>query len=182
MLRALRRPRSRRDAGAGLLLRPAVHADRQHPVGSGCATTGCQLTAIGFLSWVGLAYSVKFLWAPLVDRLALPLIGGWAGGAAGCCSPRSLVGGGLIGMALTRPKARLAPLAAFAVAAAFASATQDIVVDAWRIEAPTDADELGLLTSAYQLGYRVALMATEALILLLAAAGRLDPSYVSWRR
>ena len=59
-------------------------------------------------------------------------------------------------------------LVAIAVVVAFASATQDIAVDAWRIEEAKDADELGTFTSAYQLGYRIALLVTDALILVFA--------------
>ncbi len=130
---------------------------------------GTSLKAIGFLSWVGLAYSVKYLWAPLVDRLDAPLVGRWLGRRRGWMLISQLVVGlGLVGMALTGPRAGLTTVGVFAVIVAFASATQDIVVDAWRIEAADDGEELGLLSSAYQLGYRAALLATDALILATA--------------
>src|SRR6185369_13047713 len=64
--------------------------------------------------------------------------------------------------------AGLAAVGVFALVVAFSSSTQDIVVDAWRIEAASDSDELGLLSSAYQLGYRGAIVVTDALILIAA--------------
>jgi len=141
---------------------------------------GTTLKAIGFLSWVGLAYSLKLFWAPLVDRLDAPLVGRWLGRRRGWMAvSQVLVGVGLIGMALTGPRAGLTTVGAFAVLTAFASATQDIVVDAWRIEAAEDGEELGLLSSAYQLGYRAALLATDALILVLASRIGWVSSYVA---
>jgi PAT family beta-lactamase induction signal transducer AmpG len=130
---------------------------------------GTGLKAIGFLSWVGLAYFFKFLWSPVVDRVDVPVLGGLGRRRGWMVLSQVVVGAGLIGMAAVGPGGGLTAVAAFAVVAAFASATQDIVVDAWRIEAAEDSEEQGLLTSAYQLGYRVALLATDALILAVAA-------------
>ena len=130
---------------------------------------GTSLKAIGFLSWVGLAYSIKYLWAPLVDRLDVPILGRWLGRRRGWMAlSQMLVAAGLIGMALVGPEGGLTAIGIFAVVTAFASATQDIVVDAWRIEAAQSGEELGLLSSAYQLGYRGALLVTDALILAAA--------------
>jgi len=138
---------------------------------------GVELAAIGFLSWVGLAYSFKFLWAPLVDKLDAPLVGRWLGRRRGWMLLSQItVGVGLLGMALAGPDS-LAALAALAVLAAFASATQDVVIDAWRIESARSNEELGLLSAAYQLGYRGALLSTDALILFLAAAVGWSVSY-----
>jgi PAT family beta-lactamase induction signal transducer AmpG len=130
---------------------------------------GTTLKAIGFLSWVGLAYSFKYLWAPLVDRMDAPVLGFWFGRRRSwMIFSQILVMLGLLAMAVTGPQAGLALVGAFALVVAFSSATQDIVVDAWRIEAADDSEELGLLSSAYQLGYRAALLATDALILASA--------------
>jgi MFS transporter, PAT family, beta-lactamase induction signal transducer AmpG len=79
-----------------------------------------------------------------------------------------VIAAGLFGMAATGTRHGLAAIGAFAVLVAFASSTQDIVVDAWRIEAAADSDELGLLSAAYQLGYRIAIIVTDALILISA--------------
>jgi PAT family beta-lactamase induction signal transducer AmpG len=129
---------------------------------------GTTLAAIGFLSWVGLAYSVKFLWAPLIDRLDAPVFGRLGRRRGWMIVSQFLVAVGLLGLSVMGLKAGLAALGLLALIVAFASSTQDIVVDAWRIEAADDADELGLLSAAYQLGYRFALLITEALILIVA--------------
>jgi PAT family beta-lactamase induction signal transducer AmpG len=132
------------------------------------------LTWIGFSSWVGLAYSLKILWAPLMDRADLPLfkrLGHWRGWMM---FSQIAVGLALVAMGGTGTKAGLGRLVAFALVVALASATQDIVVDAWRIESADDGEEQGLLASAYQFSYRVALLTTDSLILIVAAA-------VGWR-
>jgi PAT family beta-lactamase induction signal transducer AmpG len=139
---------------------------------------GIALTAIGFLSWVGLTYSLKFLWAPLIDKVDVPGLGHALGHRRGWMLAAQLgVIASLAAMALTGPSAGLTLFGAFALATAFTSATQDIVVDAWRIEVADDAEELALLTAAHQLGYRAALLVTEALILIVAAAIGWPASY-----
>lgn len=145
---------------------------------------GSELSAIGFLSWVGLAYTLKFLWAPVIDKTSVPLLGRLGHRRGWMVLSQVVVALGLAGMAVVQPQGSQFQLAGFAVehllvfgalalAAAFASATQDIVVDAWRIEIADDAEELGLLTSGTQFGYRTALLVTDALILILA-------TYVGW--
>jgi len=129
---------------------------------------GIALSAIGFLSWVGLAYSLKFLWAPFVDRLDAPGLGRLGRRRGWMVATQLLIGLGLLAIAATGLKAGLASLGLLALVVAFSSSTQDIVVDAWRIEAANDSDELGLLSSAYQLGYRFAVLVSEAVILITA--------------
>jgi PAT family beta-lactamase induction signal transducer AmpG len=129
---------------------------------------GTGLKAIGFLSWVGLAYTFKVLWAPVVDRVDLPLLGRLGRRRGWMALSQIVIAAGLIGMALVGPGGGLTAAAALALVTAFASATQDIAVDAWRIEVSDDSDEMGLLSSASQLGYRVALLVTDALIISLA--------------
>lgn len=132
---------------------------------------GIELAAIGFLSWVGLAYSLKFLWAPLVDRLDAPWLGRWLGRRRGWMLLAQLtVMAALSAMAWLRPEGGLVAFGALALLAAFASATQDIVVDAWRIESADTPDALPLLSAAYQFGYRGALLLTDALILIAVAS------------
>ena len=129
---------------------------------------GVSLTAIGFLSWAGLAYSLKFLWAPVVDRVDAPLLGRLGRRRGWLVASQIVVALALFGMASVGASHGLSVLGLFAVVTAFASATQDICVDAWRIEAADNGDELGLLSAAYQLGYRIALLCTESWILISA--------------
>jgi len=132
------------------------------------------LTAIGFLSWVGIAYSLKFLWAPVMDRVDLPLFKRLGHRRGWMMFSQILVGLALSAMGGTGTKAGLGRLGALALVVAFASSTQDIVVDAWRIESADDGEEQGLLASAYQFSYRLALLAADSLILIVAAT-------VGWR-
>jgi len=129
---------------------------------------GVTLAAIGFLSWVGLAYTFKFLWAPIIDKVDVPILGRLGRRRGWMVLTQVIAGGALMGMALIGPAGGLAVLGAMALVVAFASATQDIAVDAWRIESATDAEDLALLTSSNQLGYRIAIIATNALILIVA--------------
>jgi MFS transporter, PAT family, beta-lactamase induction signal transducer AmpG len=131
---------------------------------------GTSLVAIGFISWVGFAYAFKVYWSPLVDRLDIPLFGRLGRRRGWMLFCQLVVALGLVGMALVGVSAGLVAIGAFALLVAFASATQDIAIDAWRIEAADDSEEVGLLTSAAQLGYRIALLITDAAI--IAAAGR----------
>lgn len=131
---------------------------------------GVALSAIGFLSWVGLAYSFKFLWAPVIDHVDAPLLGAWLGRRRGWMAAAQLMVMAALGaMAVLGPEYGLLVFGAAALVAAFASSTQDIVIDAWRIESAADNDEQGLLTAAYQAGYRASLLITDALILILAS-------------
>jgi len=129
---------------------------------------GTTLAAIGFLSSVALVYSVKFLWAPFIDRLDAPLFGRFGRRRGWLILSQVLVAIGLIGLSVIGLKHGLVTLGIFALMVAFSSSTQDIVVDAWRIEAASSSDELGLLSAAYQLGYRASLLVTDALILIAA--------------
>lgn len=129
---------------------------------------GTSLSAIGYISWVGLAYTFKFLWAPLIDKMDAPLLGFLGRRRGWMALAQLLVGGALVSMALVGPEGGLGLLTWAALLVAFASATQDIVVDAWRIESAESEEELGLLTSAFQLGYRFAILAANSLILFVA--------------
>ena len=132
---------------------------------------GLSRSAIGFFAWVGLTYSIKFAWAPVIDRLAVPGITTTLGRRRGwMLIGQAGIALGLLLMALIGPGADALTL--FALAAlmvAFASATQDIAIDAWRIEAEAE-DVQGAMSATYILGYRVALLAAGAGALFLAEA------------
>lgn len=135
---------------------------------------GTALAAIGFLSWVGLAYSLKFLWAPIIDRVDAPAAGRLGRRRGWMLLTQLLIAAGLVGISIAGLKLGLALLGVLALVVAFSSSTQDIVVDAWRIEVASDSDELGLLSAGYQLGYRFAIIVTEALILI-------EANHLGWR-
>ena len=139
---------------------------------------GTGLAAIGFLSWVGLAYTLKVLWSPIVDRADVPLLGRLGRRRGWMLLSQLVVALGLLGMALVGPAGGLTGVAVMALVTAFASATQDVAIDAWRIEIADSGEELGLLTSAAQLGYRVAMLITDALIIALAGHFGWPVSYV----
>jgi PAT family beta-lactamase induction signal transducer AmpG len=139
---------------------------------------GVALSAIGFLSWVGFAYTLKFLWAPLVDRLNAPGLGRLGRRRGWIALMQIIIALGLVAMALTGTKHGLAQLGLCALVVAFASATQDIAIDAWRIESARSPDELGLLTSGYTVGYRAALLVSEAVILPIAQRIGWNESYI----
>jgi PAT family beta-lactamase induction signal transducer AmpG len=144
------------------------------------AEDGVKLAAIGYLSWAGLAYLVKFVWGAAVDRLRVPGLGRLGRRRGWMILSQLGVAAGLAGMATCDPTTQLPALAGFALLTGIAAATQDTVIDAWRIEIAADTHELGLLTSAYTLGYRAALIATEAVILLVANAIGWPMAYASY--
>ena len=130
---------------------------------------GIDRSTIGHLSWVGLAYGFKWAWAPLVDRLPLPLLTHALGRRRSwLLLSQCLVVVGLVGMALTDPRQALGPVVACALMVAFASATQDIALDAFRIES-ADANHQAALAAAYQTGYRLAMIWAGAGVLWIAA-------------
>ncbi len=137
---------------------------------------GVDRTTIGYLSWVGLAYGFKWLWAPLVDRLPIPLLTGPLGRRRGwLLLAQAMVIAGLVGMALNDPREALIPLVWCALLVAFGSATQDIALDAYRIES-AGTERQAALAAAYQTGYRLALIWAGAGALWIAARAELAPA------
>ena len=130
---------------------------------------GIDRTTIGYLSWVGLAYAFKWAWAPLVDRLPLPLLQRWLGWRRSwLLLSQIVIAAGLVGMALQDPRNGLEPLVWCALIVAFASATQDIALDAFRIES-AGSERQAALAAAYQTGYRLAMIWAGAGVLWVAA-------------
>ncbi len=129
---------------------------------------GVSRSDIGFFAWVGITYSIKVVWSPIVDRAPFPFLTRRLGRRRGWMLAAQLgIAGGLVGMALVGPQGQLTVFALLAVLVAFSSATQDIALDAFRIEA-APAEEQGALAAAYQLGYRIALLAAGAGALFIA--------------
>ena len=119
---------------------------------------GVDKTTIGFVSWVALAYGFKFVWSPLVDRMPLPVLTGTLGQRRGWMLLAQFgVIAGLLSMAFGDPLTQLNMIVLFAVITAFSSATQDICIDAWRIEAIDDQYQ-GAMAGTYQLGYRLGMI------------------------
>ncbi|WP_348682386.1 AmpG family muropeptide MFS transporter [Acidovorax soli] len=137
---------------------------------------GIDRSTIGYLSWVGLAYGFKWLWAPLVDRMPLPLLTRWLGRRRSwLLLSQGMVVAGLVGMALADPRLTLGPIVWCALAVAFGSATQDIALDAFRIES-ADADRQAALAASYQTGYRLAMIWAGAGVLWIAARSEVAPA------
>lgn len=130
--------------------------------------SGVSLEYIGLFSLAGLSYSLKFLWAPVLDQLTLPLVGRLGKRKSWLFTAQLLLMLSLLAMALVTPApTSLALFVGITALAAFAGATQDVVVDAYRIEiAP--AETQGALAATYSLGYRLALLMSGAFALLLA--------------
>lgn len=140
---------------------------------------GVERATIGFFSWAALAYGFKVVWAPVVDRLPLPLLEGLLGRRR---SWMLLAQAGIIAAlvlkAFNDPATDLTMAAVFAVLLAFSSATQDIVIDAYRIEA-APVEMQGLMSATYIAGYRMGMIAAGAGALELA--GFLDPDPDSYQ-
>ncbi len=151
----------------------------QNTLGYWLRDAGTDLKVIGFMSWVGLAYVLKPFWSPIVDRVDVPFLGRLGRRRGWMVLSQIVIALGLVAMAAVGTTAGLTTIGIFALVVAFSSATQDIVIDAWRIEAAATADEIGLLTSAQQLGYRVALLAADAAIIAGAAHFGWPLSYVA---
>ena len=122
---------------------------------------GVSRSAIGFFAWVGMMYSIKVVWAPFVDRLKLPWLNRTLGRRRSWMLLAQLgIMLALVGMSWVGP-AQLTHLAVLALVVAFSSATQDIAIDAYRIEAAPAHDQAAL-SAAYILGYRSALLVSGA--------------------
>jgi PAT family beta-lactamase induction signal transducer AmpG len=130
---------------------------------------GVDRSTIGFLSWVGLAYAFKWTWSPLVDRMPIPLLTRWLGRRRSwLLVSQTIIVLGLSSIALTDPKVALSTMVWCAIAVAFGSATQDIALDAFRIESG-DAEHQAALAASYLAGYRLAMIWAGAGALWIAA-------------
>jgi len=136
-------------------------------------TVGISRSVIGFFSWVGITYSIKILWAPIVDRVPLPLLDRLLGRRRSWMLLAQFgIMFGLLGMAGIDPAQNITAIALFALLVAFSSATQDVALDAYRIEAVAKEIQ-GAMAAMYIGGYRLGLLAAGAGALYLA-------KYFSW--
>ena len=130
---------------------------------------GVKLATIGVLSWIGLSYSFKFLWSPLVDRFPLPGLDRFGHRKSWILLCQVLLALSFGGLAITDPKAAIGNFALFAFMGALASATQDIAIDAWRIDQADEDNPIELLSALNQFGFRSASIVGGAIALVLAA-------------
>lgn len=141
-------------------------------------------STVTFFSWAALGYSFKFVWAPLIDRLPLPFLSTWLGQRrAWLLLSQLAVSLAIVSMALLNPTENLVWLAAAAVLLGFSSATQDIVIDAFRIEIAEEAWQ-ALLSAMYTTGYRLGMIAAGAGVLKLAEFFGSSPGhyvYQAWQ-
>lgn len=130
---------------------------------------GIELSTIGMVTWVGLAYGFKWLWAPLVDKLRIPFLTFLMGRRRSwLLFSQCVVLCSLLAMGFTDPQKNLSLMIGFTALTAFASATQDIALDAYRIES-AELSEQAALAATYQTGYRLAMIWAGAGALALAA-------------
>ncbi len=140
---------------------------------------GIQRSTIGMLAWVSILYSVKFLWAPVVDRVAPPLLQRLLGRRRGWMLWAQLgIALGLLNIGMADPAAGVSQVALWALFTTFCAATQDIALDAWRIESAALQIQ-GAMLGAYQIGYRAALICGGAGALGIAGYAGWHASYSS---
>lgn len=140
-------------------------------------SVGLSLNVIAFFSLATLAYAFKFLWAPIVDRTSIPGLTRWLGHRRSwMLAAQGLIVVGLVLIAVTDPVAHLSLTAALAVLTGFSGATQDIVMDAWRIEVAEEREQ-GAMLASYQWGHRIAYITAGAVPLFLADAFNWSVSY-----
>ena len=134
---------------------------------------GIEKSTISTFAWIGFAYALKFLWSPLVDRLHLPVLTTMLGRRrAWLLLSQVLIAGSLAVLSVMDPSQAITAFALVAIAVAVSSATQDMAIDAYRIECAPDEMQ-GLLAASYQYGYRIAMIVGGAGALYLA-------DFMSW--
>ncbi len=127
------------------------------------------LETMGVFSLIGLAYAFQFLWSPLIDKLDLPLLRKLGKRKQWIVPMQLLLGTILVTMSLLDPKSQLGMFSLLAGIGAFASATQDIAINAWRIDVADEVATLDILSTVYQMGYRFSSLVGGALGLVIAA-------------
>lgn len=149
---------------------------------------GVKKSMVTYFSWAALGYSFKFVWAPLIDKLPIPLLTRWLGRRRSWILVAQLaVIAAILWMANTDPSVGMNSLTVMAYAAVllgFSSATQDVVIDAYRIES-AGAELQAMMSSSYIAGYRIAMIVSGAGALYLATLfGSTETSYLyeAWKK
>jgi PAT family beta-lactamase induction signal transducer AmpG len=124
---------------------------------------------IGVFSWIIIIYGFKFLWSPAIDRAPAPRLFNMGQRRAGVFILQAIIIAALGVISIASPQTQIGLIAVAAVVCTFASASQDILIDAWRIEVADEETPIDLLSSVYQIGYRVAAILGGAGALIIAA-------------
>ncbi|MDA0818960.1 MAG: MFS transporter [Proteobacteria bacterium] len=127
------------------------------------------LETMGIFSLIGLAYAFQFLWSPLIDKVDLPLLRKLGKRKQWIVPMQVALGTILVTLSLLEPKSQLGMFSLLAGIGAFASATQDIAINAWRIDVADDVATIDILSTVYQMGYRFSSLVGGALGLIIAA-------------
>ena len=129
---------------------------------------GVDLETMGVFSLIGLAYAFQFLWSPLIDKVDLPLLRKLGKRKQWIVPMQLILGAILVTMSLLDPRSGIATFSLLAGIGAFASATQDIAINAWRIDVADERATLDILSTIYQMGYRLSSLVGGALALIIA--------------
>ncbi len=127
------------------------------------------LETMGVFSLIGLAYAFKFLWSPLLDRVNIPMVSRLGRRKQWIVTAQLAMGAILLVLSTLNPLTSLGWFSLLAGIGAFASATQDVVIDAWRVDVADETATIDMLSTVYQMGYRIAALVGGALALFMAA-------------
>ncbi len=140
---------------------------------------GIDVKTIGIFSWIVIIYSFKFLWSPAIDRAPTPRLFSMGQRRAGIFLLQGVIIASLAVISTVSPQTAIGVIAIAAVVCTFASASQDILIDAWRIEVADEDTPIDLLSSVYQVGYRLAAILGGAGALIMAARAGWNTTFVA---
>ncbi len=140
---------------------------------------GVDVKTIGVFSWIIIIYGFKFLWSPAIDRAPAPPLFGMGQRRAGIFILQAIIVAALAVISTVSPHDAIGMIAIAAVVCTFASASQDILIDAWRIEVADEDTPVDLLSSVYQVGYRLAAILGGAGALIMAARAGWNTTFVA---